>query len=209
MEALTSLLSSIRDGRLGPVPSFSAADLVLSILTMGSFAPIGRKKLSKRLGIGEGATRTIVNKLKRRNLVQVDRRGCRLTQKGLALYRELTSQLMVDATPEIKDLKLGSFHVAVLVKRGGEKVKKGIEQRDAAVKEGAMGAVTLVYQDGVLFMPSLSNVSAEYPRFAKSILKKFRMESGDALIITGGETPKTALNGAIMAAITLLSDCQE
>ena len=51
---------------------------------------------------------------------------------------------------------LGKFNYAILLKHLSFAIKSGIEQRDAAVKMGGMGATTLLFSKGKFMMPTLN-----------------------------------------------------
>jgi len=53
--------------------------------------------------------------------------------------------------------------------------RKGIEQRDSAVRAGASGAVTLIFKHRRLFMPPLDETEPkELPEIAKQLLDLFQ-----------------------------------
>jgi hypothetical protein len=84
-------------------------------------------------------------------------------------------------------------------------VKSGIEQRDAAVRAGADGAVTLVVKHGELIMPPAAD-SKMRPKAdnAKKIQETFQPQESDAIIIAGANSEQNAEEGARAAAWTLL-----
>ena len=52
-------------------------------------------------------------------------------------------------------IALGKFNYAVLLKQSSFAIKSGIEQRDAAIKVGVLGATTLLYKDYKFIMTGI------------------------------------------------------
>lgn len=74
LEALSRLPSP------GPAPAFTHVDVTKAILTIGDEEQVGRIELSKKLGIGEGAIRTIIKHLTQAGIIEVAKGGCMLTK---------------------------------------------------------------------------------------------------------------------------------
>jgi hypothetical protein len=72
----------------GPSPSFSVVH-VIKALELISERPISRNRLSKELVLGEGATRTLIERLKSYDLITVNRAGCVFSKKGKKLWNTL------------------------------------------------------------------------------------------------------------------------
>lgn len=204
MEQLEKLKKITASIRAGPAPYFELIHVVMAILTMGESPGIGRKELAKRLGLGEGSVRTLINKLKNNDLITVTREGCSLSEAGTELYNWLTKKISPLSEIDLKMVWGSQFSVGIVVKNGEKLVKKGIEQRDAAIKFGATSAMTLTFKSGKLLMPTLTNLSEEFPEFASRLLNNFPLSEGDALIIVGANNYYNACQGAIAAALTTL-----
>lgn len=190
----------------GPSPSFSVFHVVKALELMAA-KPIGRGKLSEVLNIGEGATRTLINRLKDAALVDVSKEGCFLTIEGKKLWKEFLSVFPKKAHLEDIDLSLANYNVAILVKGCGDKIRVGMEQRDAAIKVGAKGAVTLVFQNNKLNMPKISeDLAKDFPSTDKQLKKLLNPEEKDVIVIGSAETLEKAEFGAFAAAWTLLPE---
>ncbi len=191
----------------GPIPSFVEPHLLLVLLVTGESGRIGRQALAKRVGLGEGAIRTILKRLRDDGYIQANASGCSLTRGGLAAYGALRKlipgRLKLDATT----LTVGKKQVALLVRGGGSRVGNGIPQRDAAIKVGASGATTYLLHDSRFKIPGdSSDCERDFP---SPIWKKLRRElgpnDGDAIIVCGAEEEELLAEiGALAAAITLL-----
>ena len=73
-----------------------------------------------------------------------------MTQKGKAISLQLFSSIPVETSLPKCPVALGEFNYVVLLKQFGFAIKSGMEQRDAAIKMGALGATTLLFKDALL-----------------------------------------------------------
>jgi DNA-binding MarR family transcriptional regulator len=191
----------------GPSPKFSPFH-VLSAMELMAEKPIGRNKLAYSLKVGEGAVRTIINRMRKAGLIATSRAGCTLTSKGLNIWKECKTILKKKLEVGKSELTLADYNFAILVKNRGHKIKSGIEQRDAAVMVGAKSAVTIAFKEGRLIIPSVSdNAVKEFPKAAEHIIKLLEPEENDVIIIGGASSREKAEFGALAAAWTLLNDC--
>lgn len=191
----------------GPAPTFSVLHL-LRVIELVAEKPIGRTKLAEELNIGQGAARTIVNRLREAGLLSTSKMGCTLTTKGLRLWRDYGKIFQKKIEILASELTNAKHNFAVLAKNCGHKIKSGIEQRDAAVKIGAKGAITIVFRNGRLVIPSVSDDFArDFPDTAEQIIKLLQPEENDAVVISGADTLDLAEYGIAAAAWALLDDC--
>ena len=195
----------MREKAHGPSFSFSELHLAKAIETIGTEGPTGRKRLSEKLRLGEGATRTLVTRLGEAHLIRVSRVGCELTDKGEAVFDEIRSGLIRISPVNSSPLTIGAYSVGVLVRGAANKVRQGIEQRDAAIKAGASGAAMLLYKGGKLIMPTISeDVARDYPSVAKQIMEIFQPKESYVIILGSANTRDRAEDGARAAAWTLI-----
>lgn len=189
----------------GPLPEITMPHMIKAIMMVGvSERGIGRKRLSSRLGIGEGSVRTLIDILKRGSLLLTEREGCKLTKKGMKVYASIRKTIKDIKEVDMKGVWDYPFTVGIRLRGLAKRVKRGIEQRDAAIRQGASAAMTLVYGKGKLIMPGVSNVSDEHPDFASSLLSEFNPREGDVIILAGARSKVEAENGAIAAALSTM-----
>jgi hypothetical protein len=98
---------------------------------------------------------------------------------------------------------LGEFNYVVLLKQFGFAIKSGIEQRDAAIKMGALGATTLLFKDDKFVIPSTNYDSLRKElHIAGLLIEKLNPENGDVIIIgSATEDERTAELAAKNAAL--------
>ena len=203
------ILLKMAEKPIGPKPGFEVTDIIKLFFLLGEGAPKGRKSLSKELQLGEGSVRTLLNRLQESDLVKMERGGCRLTESGLSIYRELVEMITPPKPVDAGPLSQGAWNYAILVRGSAVKIRSGLEQRDAAVRAGASGATTLLYAAGRFSLPGV-DVDAEktYPSiFWKTLKDLLNPKDGDSIIIVGAGSAKAAERGALTAALqTLLAD---
>jgi len=187
----------------GPTPSFTSIQLLEVFLYIGKYAPVGRKKLSKTLEIGEGVIRNILNRLEKARLIKIEDQGCILTDRGLKILKELENSFLEIGSLNIELPWSYKHNYTVVVRGKAHMVKKGLEQRDAAIRGGAEGAMILTYVDGRVEMPGVCVISEEAPDFASKIIEIIKPQDKDVVIIAGADDLKKAKYGALAALQTL------
>lgn len=190
----------------GPSPAFAYPQVCCALLLIGDNKAVGRTQLSKMLKLGEGTIRTIIRHLSRANLVRSTKQGCALTPKGLSLYKRLRTRLSKTHLVDAGQLALDSESTALLVKRAAQRVKHGIEQRDAAVRAGAAGACTVLMKEGILIMPPGSDEwkSSLDNHLTKQLMSIFHPKQNDVIIIASANERTLSEYAAIAAGLTLL-----
>jgi hypothetical protein len=189
----------------GPIPSFNEAHVIKALELIGNSIYIGRIRLSKKLALGEGTTRTLIKHLKKEGIIQSSRIGISFTIKGKKLFFELQNKLSPGFEIPNSKLTLGPYNVAVLVRDLAKAVGTGMEQRDIAIMSGASGATTLIFTRNKLSLPSgEENLSESMPELHNKLVTQFRPRENDVIIVGCGENKVTAEIGARMAAINLL-----
>ncbi len=182
----------------GPTPKFSLYHIWKAYQVIETHGPVGRKALAEALQIGEGSTRTILDKMIREGSVENTRRGAMLTERG----RKRLETSGVETRPiELEGITIGKYNCAVLVKGMAERIKLGCEQRDEAVRAGAIGATTLVVEEGKLVFPGDSKFPDQ--ESVAPLKRAFDLEDGDAIIVGSAFSYEVAEKGAVSAALAV------
>ncbi len=194
-------------GRKAPGPSTSFTVFhIFYALELMSQKSLGRNRLAKELNVGDGAVRTIISRLRSAGLIEASKGGCNLTEKGMDTWRQFEEAFPKRAEIPKTELSQSDFNYAFLVKNSGNKVKSGIDQRDAAIIAGARKALVTVFRDGHLQIQSVSDcIEKDYPKAAKQILEQLTPEDNDVVIIAGADSALRAKRGAFAAGWTLLA----
>jgi len=204
LEVIEKVTSKVAPGR---EPSFTEAHVIKALEIIGGGEAVGRIRLSKELGLGEGETRTLVKHLKNEGIIEVSRSGIVLLEYGEKLFSDLRSRISEEVEVPPSPLTVGPFNVAVLVREAANAVKTGLEQRDTAIKAGALGATTLIFSRKRLTMPSgkgediFKGISSTH----QMLMSRLDPKENDIIIIGSGENKRLAELGAKMAAFELLT----
>ncbi|TET63269.1 hypothetical protein E3J49_06925, partial [Candidatus Bathyarchaeota archaeon] len=188
----------------GRSPTFTEVHIIKALETISAEGAVGRIKLSKTLGLGEGATRTLVKHLRNEGIIEISRSGIILSESGRKLLSVLKSKIGGETDVPKSSLTVGSFNVAVLIRDEADVVTHGLEQRDAAIKAGASGATTLVFSHNKLAMPGISeDVSQNIKSIYDMLISKLKPKENDVIIIGSAEDRFTAEFGAKAAVLEL------
>ncbi|MGI0091779.1 MAG: DUF4443 domain-containing protein [Nitrososphaerales archaeon] len=197
----------------GPKASYSEVDILKALSAIGkSETNLGRTRLGQLIGLGQGEVRTLISRLKSNGLIIVDAKGCAFTEKGKKEFDAVSKSLPYSSKVEAKSLGLGRFTWSITVRNAESKIRNGIEQRDASVRAGASGALTVIYSSGKFMIPSADKKSAgaaDCEALGPSepwttIRSEGRPKNGDVIIVSGSETLFLAEEGALAAALTIL-----
>ncbi len=189
----------------GREPSFVEVHVLKALETLGSEDAVGRVRLSRVLGLGEGMTRTLVRHLREEGLVEISRSGVFLSEFGRRVFSELRSRIGGEAVVPGSPLTVGSSNLAVLVRGVGGGVRLGVEERDAAIRVGALGATTLVFRGGRLTVPGVDPDALQNTTPVLDLLRSgLRPAENDAIVVGSADDRHTAELGAKAAALRLL-----
>ena len=191
----------------GSAPSFNEAHVVKALEIISNYRIVGRIRLSKELGLGEGTTRTLLKRLKNGGIIHSSRRGFSFSEDGKKLFSDLRSKLSEEVDIPSSPLTVGSFNIGILVRDSARAVGSGIEQRDTAIKSGASGATTLIFSNKKLSLPrGEKNISESMPELHDKLMIQFNPKENDVIIVGCGENRELAEIGVKMAAIKLLKN---
>lgn len=184
----------VRDNS-SPKPLFDEGQVRRALELIGENEPIGRKRLSDKLAVGEGSIRTILGRLKDEGLISSSPRGHVLTDEGKEKFAEEARKFI---PIDMGDLTVGEVDVATMVRDASQEVNRGVEERDEAIKVGAEGATVLVCVGEDL---RLAGSKEDVEEGLKSdLLEAFRPTEKDVIIVGTGSDEKKAERGALAAA---------
>ena len=189
----------------GPSTTFTVFHIFYALELIAQ-KPLGRNKLAEKLEVGDGAVRTIISRLKEEDLIETSKQGCNLTRKGLDIWKQFDEIFPKQMALPRSDLSSSEFNYAFLVKNCGQKVKSGINQRDAAIFAGALNALVIVYRNGHLCIESVSSrIEQDYPIVASQIINELKPEENDVIIVAGADSLLRAKRGVFAASWSLIS----
>ncbi len=186
--------------------SFDVVHVFAALQMIHRSGKTSRETLRGGLALGEGTVKTLVKHMKMNGLIETSNGGTKMTAKGRGICSELMETLSEEMALPRCSIALGKFNYAVLVREFGYAIRSGIEQRDAAIKMGAIGATTLIFRDAKFVMPASTQDSLKRDQhIRKLLLKRMKPAEGDVVIIGSAEnTEKTAELAAKYAALLLI-----
>jgi predicted transcriptional regulator len=173
---------------VGNIPNYRKFDILRCFLKLSQLT--SRADLVKKLELGEGTVRTLLDILKNKNLITSNRQGHMLNKKGIALLNHLNSLIEIKKVDSKKIYP--EYKKAGLLIRDAGKTKISIEHRDIAVRSSAFGALLLRY-DKKLTMPECDFDSSDLDNL-------FNYKNGNILVVTFASTSRNAENAALAVA---------
>ena len=145
---------------------------------------ISRSILCKELDLGEGSVKTLIKHLKMNNIIITSNSGTVLTEKGKKILHDILLIIPSETKLPKSSITLAKFNYSVLMKNLGNIIGSGIEQRDAAIRLGARGATTLIFDGKNFLIPGTDyDTLSKEPVIKKLLLKRLRPEINDVIII--------------------------
>jgi hypothetical protein len=152
---------------------------------------ISRDSLEKELSLGGGSIKTLVKHLKTTDMIKTSNAGTILTEKGERIISQILLHIPKETVIPQSSITVGKFNYAVLVKNIANSIHSGIEQRDIAIKSGATGATTLLFNDDKFLVPKTNyNALAEESKIQKVLVKNLGPNDNDVVIIGSDNTNK-------------------
>lgn len=213
-------------------PTFSHVHIFLSLLIFDENPNgLGRYRLKEELLIGSGTARSLIEKLKNKikfiDVIREDgsksnrRSGHVLTKKGMEFlnkFKQNVPFLIAGDLDVLKDIIIESeknISTICLVKNGSNKMRYGVEQRDAAIMAAGSGATCLEFDGENLNFPIPSSsqgknekesVSEKVQNYLIDIVSKAgsNLVKGDVIIIGLGSDFKRSRLASLNAALTLI-----
>jgi len=171
---------------------------------------ISRDLLRKELSLGEGSIKTLVKHLKITNMIMTSNAGTILTKRGEKLISQILLCIPKETVIPKSSITVGKFNYVVLVKNIANSIRSGIEQRDVAIKSGAMGATTLIFKDGKFLISGTNfNALVEELHVQKTLIENLHPDDNDVIIIGSDNNNKqyaeiAAKNAALFTVINHL-----
>ena len=192
-------------GKYAPsrILSFDMAHIFKALQLIETRGHISRVLLCEELNLREGSIKTLVKHLKMKGMIETSNAGTKMSNKGKKFFEELQSSIPKECTIPNCSIALGKFNYAILLKQLSFAVKSGIEQRDAAIRMGAIGATTLLFRNGMFMMPATHYYSLKKElQVQKLLIEKLNPEVDDLIIIGSDDKDiKTAELAAKSAAL--------
>ncbi len=187
--------------------------LVLYLLDL---SPMGRYKLAKELLLTPALTRTFLNKLQQRGLLQVTtrRHGHRLTEMGKEILQKYKKRFVpINERETIEEIVIGKVaYIIILRKKYFRPNLRVLELRDQAIRQQALGATVLeISKEGLVFAqssPSDPYYRAKVSEHVEKLIYFQNPQVGDWCLLVGADNFYLARQAGIRAALFATS-CEE
>jgi len=187
--------------------SFDIAHVFKTLQLIQKEGLASRALLAEKLNLGEGSIKTLVKHLKMHGLVETSNAGMWMTEKGIKVFTKLNQSIPKEMDVPKCSIAVEKYNHVVLVKDIESEIGSGVEQRDTAIRMGASGATTLLFNDGKFFMPGRNQDSLKTdPQIRQSILSKLQPVDGDVIIIGSADNKKVAELATINTALFTVSN---
>lgn len=211
MVKLSGIIDYAVKPRRGVSPSFKPYHVLKALITLYSKGPLGRKALSKELKIGEASVRTLISRLREKELINVSLAGgAYLTEHGLNIMRNIMEKLIYLKPINIEKLNLLKLaqYAYIAIIRGGCRVRPSvIKLRDKLVRYGAEAAIIMCVRDGRLILEPArgeelsKNLSLELETVRRSIVN---LQDNDLAIISYSNVPELCEQSLLMFIVDFL-----
>lgn len=190
-DAIKTLDHAVR--RKGGIkPEFGRYHVYLALELLVEGRPIGRKSLSKVLGIGEGSVRTLIRRLRELGLISVDPvAGVLITSLGVKLVEAVRSRLEIIGYADVDECSIcGNCRIAAVLLRDGinDVRRTGVLRiRDLIVKKGSDGGLIVFYINSEFRLPNSKELyRLERSEPLDSLLRERNivLKDGDCILIS-------------------------
>ncbi|MGH9983282.1 MAG: DUF4443 domain-containing protein [Nitrososphaeraceae archaeon] len=184
--------------------SFDIAHIFKALQLIGTRGHISRDLLCEELNLGEGSIKTLVKHLKMENMIETSNAGTKMSDKGKKFFEELVSSIPAECKIPRCSIALGKFNYVILLKHLSFAIKSGIEQRDAAIKMGGIGATTLLFRKGKFMMPTLNyDCLKKEPNIRGLLIERLNPGDDDVIIIGSDDKSERVAELATKSAALL------
>lgn len=185
--------------RPGSAAKFSDYHVWKALMCLDRFTPVGRKRLSEQLCIGEGSTRTLLALLEKYGCTSTNKTGIYLSEGGENIRNGVVMDM---AHIRNSGMTISDYDCAIRVPHASDRIGNGSEESDIALRNGARGATSLVYTEGKIRFPGTDQIVDVV--IQELFQKTFKLKEGDAIIIGTSDTPESAEMGAVSVALSLI-----
>ncbi|MEM1625780.1 MAG: DUF4443 domain-containing protein [Sulfolobaceae archaeon] len=161
------LLEILAAPKQGNKPNFEKQHVLLLLDLLSTEQPLGRISIMKRLNLTEATVKTLLKRLRKEQIIEVDRiGGARLSEKGIELLNYIKSNFKIVE----KDLKSIKWEGNLILLKKKSYILNNIgliNLRDQIIKFGA---------DKVLIARVMENGEVEIPPFKKEEIMDLLLE---------------------------------
>ncbi|MEM3583667.1 MAG: DUF4443 domain-containing protein [Nitrososphaerales archaeon] len=145
--------------------------------------PVGRYKIADELELPEGITRGTLSHLKNLGIVQVTKKGVKLTDIGINILSEIFEKTGIKSIRNFNFDFMNLDRCCAIAQLSRRKNFNVLTLRDKAVRAGASSCILISYERGKLVIPKVyKDFSTLFPPLARKLSKEFPLAEGDLLV---------------------------
>ena len=166
------------------IVSFNPAHLFKTLQLLKRDGHVSRLLLINELGLGEGSIKTLMKHLKMEKLIITTQKGTAMTEWGEKIFEEMSQYICSETQVPKSSISIAEYNHAILLRNMKFAIKQGVEQRDAAIKMGAKGATTLLFNNGKFLIPGSRFNALKGEKAIEKLLKdNLKPEENDIIVI--------------------------
>lgn len=186
--------------------SFGEPQVLKALQLLKNDGYVSRKSFCKHLHMGEGAVKTLIHHLKEDGFVESVRAGTFLTKKGKNFVNEFFLALPKECFIPNSKFSQKRDNYAILLRNLSDRIKTGIEQRDAAILYGASSTMTMIFKKGKFVFPGEESDCLKHDLKTRKILvENLAPVDNDVIILASADDPFTAELAAKNSALYTLN----
>lgn len=191
-------------------PTYKKPHILYTIFIIGKENQgIGRYRIKNEVGLGEGSTKTLLNRLKDEDIIHVDgsrQRGHTLSPHGQRLFDKMVQVISFphELPNKENEFVIGTFAYFTLLNPNhiiANYDRQTLAMRDEAIKIGGTGCSTLEYNGERWFFPDTDSYKVEI-----HIPPEYNVEKGTIMVIGGGNSQNRAILATFAAALLITKD---
>ncbi len=205
------IVRTVTEPRRGVRPAFTPYEVLKAIaLIHGSVRGMGRPTLMKLLGLGEASTRTLLRRLTELGLIASRGYGYVVTELGKSVAELVSDYISTAENMPAEEVCSDCVVSGVIVRDPLSKEIRSMPVlaiRDAAVREGAKGALVIVSDESGLYLPLPGSERGDVPGTLRHALHQY-MKEGDMAILSICErgSISSCMRTAFNAVLRLLTE---
>lgn len=167
--------------------SFSSAHVFKTLQLINREGFVSRHLLIEELELGEGSIKTLIKHLKMEKMIITTNKGTSMSDRGRKIFEEMSRYICSESKIPRSSISVSEFNYGILLRHLRFAIKQGVEQRDVAIKLGAQGATTLIFNNGKFIIPGSSYNALKEEKNIERILKDELNPINDDIIIIASD----------------------
>ena len=146
---------------------------------------VSRAMFGREIHLGEGAVKTLISHLREAEIIESNRSGSYLTNRGQKFTNKILKSIPKECQVGKCNLIPHKNNHAIIIKDYAFAIKSGLEQRDYAILYGSEGCITMLFKEGKFIFPNNDQDCFQKDKKTREyLLEKLCPENNDVIIIS-------------------------